>query len=204
MIKLYHATNSCSLAIKAALELTGLKYEVQEVNLGKGEHLKPEYLAINPLGKVPAVAFDNYVLTEGAAIQLYLSEIKPEANLFPSANSQASAEAYRWLLFLYSNLHSHYARCFSPGRYGSDEADVKAKAEASVFDLFKIINKQLGENPYIAGNQLTGADLYLMVAIHWQGVLSHKLTDEYPNLQGFIERMFNHEKVGSIFKSELA
>ena len=204
MITLYHASNSCSLAINAALELTGLDYEVKLVNLGQGEHLKAEYLKINPLGKVPALGIDNFILTEGAAIMLHLNNLAPSANLFPKTNTRESAEAYRWLLFLYSNLHPHFARAFSPGRYGTDETDIKTKAEAAIFDLFKLIDAQLANQPYIAGAQLTAGDLYLMVAIHWQGILSHKLTEEYKNLNGFIDRMFAHETVGKIFKAELA
>lgn len=204
MITLFHAPSSCSLAIKAALALTGIEYRSVTINLASGEQLTPEFKRISPLGKVPVVEIDGRPLTEGAAILLYLAEQAPKADLVPPIGSPERAEAYRWLMFLYTNVHAPFARAFVPGRYGEDHADIKRKAEAALFTLFEIIEQQLAQHKYIAGSVLTLPDLYLVVTVHWQKVLSKKLTDAYPNLSAYTERMLTEPVIGEIYRNELA
>ncbi|WP_419904597.1 glutathione S-transferase family protein [Kiloniella sp.] len=204
MITLFHGQGSCSLAVKAALALTDTDYQVTKVNLGEGEHLSDEFKKINPLGKVPAIEVGGEFLTEGAAILLHLAERAPNAKLLPEEGSLARAEAYKWLMFMYSNIHPHYARAFVPGRYGDDEADVKTKAEVALHNLFEMVDAQLGNNDFINGKELSLADLYLMVCIHWEGVLSKSITGTYKNIARYKKHMFEQPVIGEIYRTEYA
>jgi len=204
MITLYHAPGSCSLAVKAALILSGLEHEVNIVNAQGGEQFAPEFVKINPLSKVPALIVDGDVITEGAAILQYISEIAPSAKLLPEVGTMARAQALKWMMFVYSNVHPHFARAFVPTRYGNDEDDVKEKAESALHDLFAIINEQLAENDYLAGSTLTIADLYLGVAIHWQMILKDSITARYGNVAKYLQRLLDHPLVGQVYKSELS
>ena len=182
MITLYHAPGSCSLAVKAALALTNLEHEVKIVNAQAGEQFAPEFVKINPLCKVPALIVDGEILTEGAAIIQFISEIAPEANLLPAFGTMERAQALKWMMYVYSNVHPHFARAFMPARYGNEEADIKEKAESSLHDLFTVINVQLADNDYIAGSILSIADLYLGVAINWQMIMKDSLTEKHKNV----------------------
>lgn len=202
MYTLYHSTGTCSLAIKAALTMTGVPFETKVISLAKGEHQTPEYLKINPMGKVPAITKGDNVLTEGLAIQLYLAEQFPNSQLLPTDQPQR-AQAFRWLAFLYGTVHPCFSRLFHAERYGENTDDIKVKAEAQLFEMYGQINDQLSKTPYIAGDQLTAADLYLLVTLHWRSVLSTSLVDEYPALNRYIERILEHPVVGKVFKEEL-
>jgi len=204
MITLYHAPGSCSLAVKAALALTNLKHEVKIVNAQAGDQFAPEFVKINPLSKVPALIVDDDIITEGAAIIQYISEIAPEANLLPEFGSMKRAQALKWMMFVYSNVHPHFARAFVPARYGNDEADVKEKAESSLHNLFAIINDQLANNDYLAGSALSIADLYLGVAIHWQMIMKGSLTEKYTHVANYLQRLLDHPVIGQVYKTELS
>ena len=203
MITLYHAPGSCSLAVKAALALTNLEHEVKIVNAQAGEQFAPEFVKINPLCKVPALIVDGEILTEGAAIIQFISEIAPEANLLPAFGTMERAQALKWMMFVYSNVHPHFARAFMPARYGNEEADIKEKAESSLHDLFTVINVQLADNDYIAGSILSIADLYLGVAINWQMIMKDSLTEKHKNVAHYLQRLLEHPVVGQVYKSEL-
>lgn len=204
MITLYHAPGSCSLAVKAALALSGLEHEVKIVNAQDGEQFAPEFVKINPLSKVPALIVDGDIITEGAAILQYISEVAPAANLLPEVGTMNRAQALKWMMFVYSNVHPHFARAFVPARYGNDEIDVKEKAEAALHGLFTIINEQLADNDYLAGSALSIADLYLGVAIHWQMILKDSLTEKYTHLANYLQRLLDHPVIGQVYKSEFS
>lgn len=204
MITLYHAPGSCSLAVKAALALSGLQHEVKIVNAQAGEQFSPEFIKINPLSKVPALVVGDDIITEGAAILQYISEVAPNTDLLPQTGTIERAQALKWMMFVYSNVHPNFARAFVPTRYGNDEVDIKEKAENTIHDLFAIINNQLANNDFIAGSQLSIADLYLAVAIHWQMILKESLTQKYSHLDRYLARLLAHPVIGDIYKAELA
>ena len=204
MITLYHAPGSCSLAVKAALAISGLEHEVNIVNAQAGEQFTPEFIKINPLSKVPALIVNGDIITEGAAILQYISEVAPNANLLPAMGTMARAQALKWMMFVYSNVHPHFARAFVPARYGNDETDIKEKAESALHDLFAIINDQLADNDFIAGAELSIADLYLAVAIHWQMIMKDPLTKKYANVENYLQRLLALPVVGNVFKSEFS
>jgi len=204
MITFYHAPGSCSLAVKAALAMSDLVHETKVVDVAQGEHFSEEFKRINPLSKVPAIVVDGQIITEGAAILQYIGEVAPKSNLLPPIGSMQRVQALKWMMFVYSNVHPHFARAFVPSRYGNDEADVKYKAEASLFDLFAIINEQLKDNKYLAGEQLSIADLYLGVAIHWQMILKNSLTEKYPNVANYLQRLLSLPVIGELYKTEFS
>jgi len=203
MITLFHAPGSCSLAVKAALAISGLNYQVKIVDAQSGEQFSEEFMKINPLSKVPALIVEGEILTEGAAILQYISEIAPSSNLLPQAGSLKRAQALKWMMFVYSNIHPHFARAFVPSRYGDNEADVKQKAESSLHELFAIVDEQLSKNDFIAGDQLSIADLYLAVAIHWQMILENSLTEKYTRVGDYLQRLMKLPVLGEIYLAEL-
>lgn len=206
MYTLYHGAGSCSLAVKAALSLTQQPFTTHLVDLAAGEHLSSEYLAISPLGKVPALQLTNSeqdeVLTEGAAILLYLAAQHPGANLMPSSNHPHFSTALKWLQVFYSTVHPHWARVFFPERYGHDTASIRASAEHELDLLYALIDTQLTHSAFIAGDALSLGDLYLMVSLHWEGALSIELTHKYPALAAYKQQMYQQPVIGLLYQSE--
>ena len=211
MYTLYHGTGSCSFAVKAALALTGTQFETNALDMAGGEHMGEAYQRISPLSKVPALAIDinkehqekgSHVLTEGSAILLYLSAQFPNAKLMPDTSSIAYGEALKWMQMLYATAHPHWGRVFFPERYGNEANSIKDAAEKEVHKIYRLIEAQLAQNPYVAGQQLTLGDLYLMVTLHWEGALKDNLTDQYPNLCAYRARMYQEAIIGELYRSE--
>lgn len=202
MITLYHGPGSCSVAVKTVLNLVNTKFEIKEIDLTQGQHLKEDYLKINPLAKVPAIDIDGEILTEGGAILLHLAELFPEAELMPSANNPKHKDALRWMFTLYSAVNPIYGRVFMPDRYAPSTDEVKENAETELFKIFSLINKQLGETQYIADDVPTLPDYYLLTAIHWEGILHTPLTKEFSNVAAYQERMMKLPVVKQIFTEE--
>ena len=202
MITLYHSPYSCSLAVKAALVAVGEEFETQTISLSEGEHLKDEYLQINPMGKVPALKINGEVLTEGAAINQFLAERYPEAKLMPENGTLKKANALKWLHFLYSSFHAAFSRAFFPERFGKETSSIKQLAEEDVHKYLKIIDQELAKNEFIAGDHLSLADLYLMAAIHWEKVLAKPIMANYKNIARFEQSIFSLPKIGQVYKEE--
>ena len=120
MIKLYHAPGACSFAAHMALEESGLAYEVTRVNLAEGEQRSPAYLAINPKGRVPALADGDFVVTEVPAILRYVSRISSGAALWP-ADPRDDARCAEWLAWISSGGPCR-VRAYSPRRSATPTA----------------------------------------------------------------------------------
>jgi len=137
------------------LEETGLPYE--EVLLDYGTTMKsPEYLAINPMGKVPALRHGDTVITEGAAIGLYLADLVPEKRLAPPVGSPERGPYYRWVLFLAGPVEAvltakHAGALASPmsAGYGADG------------DVVRVLEQVVSGKTHLAGDHFTIADLFM-------------------------------------------
>jgi glutathione S-transferase len=151
------------MAPHAALAEIGCDYEIVDVGFESPSEAPPDYLRLNPQGRVPTLEDGDLVLTESAAILLYLAERFPDARLLP-ADLHERAEAYRWLLFLTNTLQPAFMRFFYPERYGSD-ARREADALAEHFDL---VDGELAGRCWIAGgDDRSVADLFLFMLTRW-------------------------------------
>jgi glutathione S-transferase len=105
MLTLYQSPGSSSMAVHIALHEIGVDFEMRSVSFARKEHRQPEFLAINPEGNVPTLLIDGRRLTEVAAILFYLARRYPEADLLPSGDVEAEAQAISWMSFAASALH---------------------------------------------------------------------------------------------------
>jgi glutathione S-transferase len=105
-IILYHAPNTRSTGARVLLEELGVPYTLKVLNMKAEEQRQPAYLAINPMGKVPAVRHGDALITEQVAVSLYLADLFPEAGLAPALDDPARGPYLRWLVY--------YASCFEP------------------------------------------------------------------------------------------
>ncbi len=169
MLTLYYSPGACSMASHITIEETGAPYEAKLVSIAKGEHRTPEYLAINPRAKVPALRIDDQVLTENVAILYYLAKRFPEAKLLP-ADLLAEARCVSTMAWLSNTVHPGFTRVFRPERFAADEsahAAVKASGREAFWASLQEIDGLLKGKDWLAGSQYTVCDPYALVFYGW-------------------------------------
>ncbi len=170
MMKLFYSPNACSLATHIALEEAGAQYELVEVNVRTGAHQAPEYLALNPKGKVPALATDHGTLTETPALLAYIAQTHPKAGLAPLDDPYAFARMQGINDYLAASLHVSFAHIFRGYRWADDEAAVKAmaaKGPSVIAQCLDLIQDTMLSGPWLMGERYSAADGYLYVLGRW-------------------------------------
>lgn len=182
---LYWSPNTGALVVEALLIETGAPFAKELVDTRAGMHRRPDYLALNPMGQVPALRLpDGTVITESAAMLLHLAGAFPDAGLMPAPGSTARAVAYRWLLLLAAPYYEADLRYFYPERYTTDPngtEGIKAAAEAQLTKLLAIIEDALEPGPYLLGRSFSAVDLYLFMVALWHPA-RHRILDRFPRL----------------------
>jgi glutathione S-transferase len=151
------------MAPHAALAEIGVPYELALVERDHNGQSPPAYLALNPSGRVPTLEDGGLVLTESAAILLYLADRFPEAGLAPPPGERA--QLYRWLVFLTNTVQTALLRFVYPERYG--DGAVRATAAEELRVLFDRIDGELAGREWLAGRSRSAADLFLFMVTRW-------------------------------------
>ena len=207
-LKLYYSPGSCSLASHIALEEAGVPFEPVPTITAKGEQLTPAYLAINPKGRVPALAGDGWVLTENPAILRFVATLSPEAALWPD-DRRDEARCAEWLAWLSSTIHPAYSHVRRPERCARSEearADVVATGKESVRQLCRDVDRKLGEGsgPFALGPRYSVADPYLLVFWTWgrAPLLGFEIERDLPAWTAHARRMAERPAVRRAFERE--
>lgn len=170
MLKLFYSPGSCALASHIALEEAHAEYEAVRVNFAENEQRKPDYLKINPKGRVPALVTDRGILTETPAILVYISQTHPQADLAPLEDPFALARLQSFNAYLCATVHVAHAHRMRGSRWADDPAaleDMKRKVPQTVGDCFGLIESEMFEGPWVMGEQYTVADPYLFTLGRW-------------------------------------
>jgi glutathione S-transferase len=172
MYKLYWAPGTAALAAQAVLEEIGAPYEIVTLDLGRRDHRRPAYLALNPAGLVPTlVTGDGQVLTESAAVTVALCERHPDAGLIPEPGDPARGSFFRWLFYLTNMLQEAYKRFYFPGCYSTDPAHapgIKAQAERHLIERWRIVEGRLADpGPWLLGERFSAVDIFLVMLATW-------------------------------------
>lgn len=170
MMLLYYAPGSCSLASHIALEEAGAVYETARMDLRAGDQRQADYLALNPLGRVPALAVDGAVLTENAAILAYIAQRFPQAGLAPINDALAFARVQGFNVFLASTVHPAHSHGVRGSRWADDAsaiAAMKAKMPRVVSDCFELIERDWLVGPWVMGETYSICDPYLFTLARW-------------------------------------
>lgn len=181
-ITLFHAPNCRSSATLLLLEELGGPYDLHLLNLSAGEQRQPAYLAINPMGKVPAIKHGDAIVTEQVAIFIYLADLFPEAGLAPAIGDKDRGPYLRWLTF--------YGSCFEPAmmdRSLQREPGRPSTVPYGDFDtMFATLLKQLEAGPYFLGERFSAADVLWGAALSW--MVHFKLVPDLPIITDYVAR----------------
>jgi GST-like protein len=167
---IYGDKGSGAFAAEAALAEAGANREFREVSLARNEQRKPEFLAINPSGKIPAVQLpEGGILTETLAILLTIAERYPEARLLPPIGTYARADALRWLAFMASEIYPMVEIEDYPSRFAPDRAEseaLKLKARDRIRERLLIVEKAVA-GPWLLADGFSACDIYAAMFSRW-------------------------------------
>jgi glutathione S-transferase len=182
-VTLFHAPNSRSGGARALLEELGVPYDLHVLNLKKNEQRDAKYLAVNPMGKVPAILHDGALVTEQPAVYLYLADLYPQVGLAPAIGDALRGPYLRWMVF--------YGSSFEPAvvdRSMKREPAPPSTCPYGDFDtVLATLNQQLATGPYLLGSRFTAADVLWGIALQW--TVGFKLVPGSPQIEKYIERV---------------
>ncbi|WP_312734655.1 glutathione S-transferase N-terminal domain-containing protein [Brevundimonas sp.] len=204
MLTLHTAPGSCSRASHIALEEAGLDYQARYVDFARGDQRQPEFLAINPKGRVPALVTDRGVLTEGPAILAYVAALAPEARLAPTDPFDfARMQAFN--LYLATSIHVAHAHGRRAARWSDDpaaQASMAAKVSENMSAGFDLIEAGL-DGEWVMGDAYSVADPYLFVFSGWLAGDGVDIA-RFPKVADHFQRMARRPAVQRVLAWEAA
>jgi glutathione S-transferase len=196
MLTLYYTPKTCALATHIALIDAGADYTLKRIDFSKGEQRAPDFLAVNPKGRVPALATPQGILTETTALLTYLAQSFTAANLAPT-DPFALARLQSFNAFLSSTLHVAHAHGPRGNRWTDDaaaQAALKSYVPTSVTAAFKLVEDSMLEGPFVMGETYTIADPYLFTMSTW--IEGDRVdTDQIPRVMAHREIMSKRPSV---------
>lgn len=170
MLTLYYAPGTCALASHLALEYAGAPYQTVRVDFKKQEQRSPEYLRLNPKGRVPALVTDRGILTETPALLQFIAQSFPQAKLAPLDDAFLLARANEFNSYLCSTVHIAHAHRMRGYRWADDAAAqeaMKQKVPQSVGECFELIEREMLQGPWVLGERFSICDMYLFTLAQW-------------------------------------
>ena len=189
-MQLYEFGPTRSLRVRWTLQELGVPFESVVVRLTKDEHKRPEFLAINPAGKLPVFVDGHLVLTESAAIVRYLAEKYPEQRLLPIALQQR-AQADRWMMFAVTELEQPLWRIARHTFLYPEAQRLAADIEIAARDfkeMARVLEQHMRDREFVAGDHVTVADFVTAYTLDWAN--EEQLLSEFPTLHSYMERMY--------------
>jgi glutathione S-transferase len=191
-VTLYHAPNSRSSAALTLLEELGAPYRLHVLNLNAGDQRQPAYLAVNPMGKVPAITHGGALITEQVAIFIYLADLFSNAGLAPQIGDPLRGPYLRWLVF--------YGSCFEPAigdrALKREPAPQRMSAYGDYDGVLAALVGQLRKGPYMLGERFSAADVLWGTAFSW--TTGFKLVPELPEITAYLSRWNSRPSVARV------
>lgn len=181
-ITFYHSPNTRSSGVRILLAELEAPHRLHALNMKAGENRAPAYLAVNPLGKVPALIHGDALVTEQAAIYLYLADLFPQKGLAPALDDPLRGPYLRWMVY--------YGSSFEPAvidRAMQREPGPRAMSAYGQFDaVLETLVSTLSRGPYLLGERFSAADVLWGTALAW--TTSFKLVPEEPTIMAYVAR----------------
>ncbi|MGZ3181222.1 MAG: glutathione S-transferase family protein [Telluria sp.] len=182
-VDFYHAPQSRAVGVRILLEELGADYTPHALDLKRGDQLAPGYLAINPMGKVPAIVHKGALVTEQPAIYIYLADLYHEAGLAPALDDPLRGPYLRWMVF--------YGSSFEPAvvdKAMKREPAPRAMSPYPDFDtVVGAVLKQLETGPWLLGERFTAADVLWGTALQWMTMFG--IVEATPVVKAYVERV---------------
>ena len=197
-IALYYSPGSCSLAPHVALNETGQSFELRKFATADRANYSPEYLAVNPKGRIPALLIDGFVLTETPAILAYIGRRYPGAGLYPDGPSEAEARCLELLAWSSNTVHVAYAQLLRPERFVLREdshAPVRESGRTNYGRCLADIEARLHHNEYAIGDRFTIVDPFWLVFYRWGVHAGYEMRAKFPAYTAYADRLCGRQSV---------
>jgi glutathione S-transferase len=204
MMALYYYPGNASLLPHMALREAGAPFELRLVDRTKNAQNSAEYLALNPNGRIPTLVDGDLVLFETAAITLHIADRFPQAGLAPPPGAAERPQFYKWMIHLTNTPQAEYRAWFYPWEFVADRAaseTVKQAAGERLGRMFDVIAAQLGDGPWLLGEQFSAADLFLTMLVRWGRGLPRPARD-VPALGAHAARVLARPAVQATLEAE--
>ena len=202
MYELYGRKGAGSMVVEAVLEECGVTYKLIEVKRDASRMPPADFFAINPLGQVPALKLpDGSVMTESAAIVLYLADEHSESGLAPAPRGPLRPHFLRWLVYLAANIYMTDLRITYCDRYttrAADAASVKEAAMQARAREWDVYAAALAAKPYMLGEQLSAVDIYAAMLATWNLDVP-AFFRKHPNVHASYERVVARPAVARVW-----
>jgi len=204
-VVLYGSPSTASLVVHWLLIELGIDHELRQLDFERREQKSPEYLALNPAGRVPALLIDGQVLTESAAIAMHLADLHPQAGLAPAPGTPARGDYYRWMCFCVYTLMPHYRAWFYPEEPAGPAHAEAAKQQARI--ALEAAWQQVADHldhhggPFMLGAQRSAVDYMLTMLMRWSRNMPRP-TDSWPVLRDHARRMKALPSVAEVYRRE--
>ncbi|HYQ22198.1 glutathione S-transferase family protein [Stenotrophomonas sp.] len=201
---LYGSVSTASLVVHWLLIELGIEHELVLLDFDKHEHKAAPYLALNPAGVVPTLMIDGQVLTEAAAIALYLADRHPEAGLLPAPGTPARGAAYRWMFWCANTLQPAYRAWFYPHEAAGEEnvAATQAMARQRLEAAWQQMADHLqAQGPYVLGDSPSVVDFMLVMLMRWSRNMPTP-TDSWPVLKVHAQRLKARPSFAETYRRE--
>jgi len=205
MFIIFGDKGSGAFSAEAALAEVGAPYEFKTISLEKNEQRSPEFLAINPSGKMPAVRLpEGQILTESLAILLTVADHFPNARLLPPQASPERGTAYRWLAFMADEIYpmvelSDYPERFAP--QGEQAEALRQKARERIRDRLLIVERQVA-GPWFLPSAFSILDIYAAMFSRWRGSIGRDWPVDHniPNLLALAAAVSERERIAPVWQ----
>ena len=170
MLVFYYTPDTCALASHIALEEAGAEYRLERLSFETQDQRKPDYLKVNPKGRVPALVTGRGILTETPAILAYIAQVYPLSELAPIGDPHAFAEIQAFNSYICSTLHVAHAHRMRGYRWADDESAIAAmqrKVPDAVGACYAYLEEDVFQGPFVFGEKHTIADPYLFTVAQW-------------------------------------
>ncbi|CTQ54895.1 Glutathione S-transferase GST-6.0 [Roseibium album] len=195
-VELFYAPQTRATGVRVLLEELGAPYKLNVLNFKIGENRQPDFLKVNPTGKVPTVRCGDAVITEQVAIYLYLADLFPERGLTPALDDPRRGPYLRWFV--------HMASCFEPAlvdRALKREDPPHSMSPYGTFDtVMENMRAQLAKGPYVLGEQMTAVDVIWAMGLRWGMMFG--IVPEFDEFKAYTESYFERPAVTKVLQED--
>lgn len=206
MFQLHYHPSNASFTPHVLLREVGAPFELVFVDRDSGAHKRPEYLKLNPNGKIPVLVGEGLVLYETAAIAMHLADTYPAANLAPPLQSAERAQYYKWMVWLTNTLQIRLMHHFYPARLADDidPAPIKRRAEADVLALLQQLDDQLAAHggPWLLGSSYRATDPFAFMLCRWTRHFPGRKARDFSHIGPWLARVHQRPAVQAAFAAE--
>jgi len=190
MLKLYGTPPTRALRVVWLLNELGLEHELHPVDLMQDEHHQQDFLSLNPAAKVPVLVDGDLVLTESAAIQLYLAEKYPQAGFIPET-LEDRAQMHRWMFFLVTEVEQPLWRIARHTFVYSEEKRIPQDVELArqeCLEMIAVLERHMSDREFMVGERLSVADFNAAYTLDWAN--TEEMLASAPRLRDYLKAMY--------------